>query len=316
MCKKKTHEEFLEELYEKNTHFRRGIFKVIGEYKTAKTKIQVEDEFGICEITPNSLLSRGVRCELRSAINKTDYFINRAKKVHGDKYSYKNLIYIEIKKKGLLTCKEHGDFEQILDNHLQGEGCQLCAQKERTNKQKTTINDFLNKAYNVHGDRYNYSLVKNIENNSTKIEIICDEHGKFKQPLGSHLMGRGCYKCGQKTMGGFGGYCTTMAERNKKEWLEKKCYLYLVKLFNEQEIFYKIGLTIHENILKRFHDVPYKKSVIEKMEGNLYDLIFREKFFLNKFKDSNYKPKLYFKGHTECFNKQILEKLNTIKNEI
>lgn len=59
---------------------------------------------------------------------------------------------------------------------------------------KSNTMDFIKKAKNIHGDKYDYSCVEYFRSNQ-KIEIICFLHGKFKQTPNSHLMGHGCPKC-------------------------------------------------------------------------------------------------------------------------
>jgi hypothetical protein len=61
---------------------------------------------------------------------------------------------------------------------------------------KNTLELFIYKANNKHNYKYDYSLVKYI-NNKTKISIIypIDNHGLFYQTPNSHLMGQGCVKC-------------------------------------------------------------------------------------------------------------------------
>jgi very-short-patch-repair endonuclease/ribosomal protein L37E len=54
---------------------------------------------------------------------------------------------------------------------------------------------FIQKAKEIHIDKYDYSLVNYI-NNKTKIEIICSKHGMFQQVPSDHLKGHGCSKCG------------------------------------------------------------------------------------------------------------------------
>lgn len=46
----------------------------------------------------------------------------------------------------------------------------------------------------VHGDRYEYPVQK-FEKTSSKIEIICQEHGDFSQTINSHKKGDGCPYC-------------------------------------------------------------------------------------------------------------------------
>lgn len=84
----------------------------------------------------------------------TDQFINKAKAVHGDTYSYTKTIYINRKNKLLITCLEHGDFSQFPSNHLAGNGCPKCS-----NVYKYNTYEFIAKAKVVHGDKYDYQQV-------------------------------------------------------------------------------------------------------------------------------------------------------------
>lgn len=65
---------------------------------------------------------------------------------------------------------------------------------------KLTTEEFIEKAREKHGDTYNYSLVEYV-NSSTKIKIICKEHGEFKQAPNKHLFENGCNKCAIKNQG-------------------------------------------------------------------------------------------------------------------
>ena len=125
----------------------------------------------------------------------TDLFIKKAKLIHGDKYDYSKVDYRQNKNKIIIICKEHGEFEQTPNSHLLNKGCSKCGLISRTNKRKTTINKFIEKAISVHGDKYDYSKVDYI-NSHTKIIIICKKHGEFQQIPCSHLSNRSCPKCG------------------------------------------------------------------------------------------------------------------------
>ena len=60
---------------------------------------------------------------------------------------------------------------------------------------KVTTEDFIHRAREVHGDKYDYSktvYVAAIEN----VTIICPTHGEFQQRPANHLSGRGCHECG------------------------------------------------------------------------------------------------------------------------
>jgi very-short-patch-repair endonuclease len=59
---------------------------------------------------------------------------------------------------------------------------------------RKTIEEFVFKAKKLHGDKYDYSFCEYL-NNYTKIKIICNKHGEFKQTPNNHLSGNGCPDC-------------------------------------------------------------------------------------------------------------------------
>jgi hypothetical protein len=59
---------------------------------------------------------------------------------------------------------------------------------------KLTIEEFIQKAVQKHGKKYDYSLVILI-NCQTKVKIICPVHGIFEQTPVMHLRGQECHKC-------------------------------------------------------------------------------------------------------------------------
>lgn len=117
-------------------------------------------------------------------------FIERAKEVHGDKYDYSKFEYKGCYNKSIIICPEHGEFEQSPNNHIKNHGCPMCARNK-----KLTVESFIEKANKVHNNKYDYSLVTNINNCNDKITIICPEHGEFQQRIDMHLKGQGCGYC-------------------------------------------------------------------------------------------------------------------------
>ncbi len=60
---------------------------------------------------------------------------------------------------------------------------------------KVTLEEFIERARAVHGDRYDYSKVV-YKNNSTKVEVICAEHGSFFPKPINHIQNQsGCPAC-------------------------------------------------------------------------------------------------------------------------
>jgi len=60
---------------------------------------------------------------------------------------------------------------------------------------KLTTEAFIERAREVHDDKYDYSKVAYVETHQ-KVNIICPEHGSFPQTPSSHLQGNGCPGCG------------------------------------------------------------------------------------------------------------------------
>ena len=87
--------------------------------------------------------------------------LKRFKKVHGDKYDYSLVEYISESKKVKIICKNgHGDFPMTPKDHFRGRGCPDCGKIRRINKSKLSRKQVLDRFKRVHGDTYDYSLVK------------------------------------------------------------------------------------------------------------------------------------------------------------
>ena len=129
----------------------------------------------------------------------TKDFIERAIKVHGDKYDYSKVEYTNNKTKVCIICPIHGEFWQTPKKHLKGQGCKKCGFKIRTPhgplySKRLTTKEFINKAIEVHGGKYDYSKVEYVTMKE-KVTIVCPYHGIFLQLPSSHLKGHGCPIC-------------------------------------------------------------------------------------------------------------------------
>ena len=121
-------------------------------------------------------------------IRTTEQFIEKARKVHGDKYDYSKVEYVNSSTKVCIICPEHGEFWQRPANHLCGQGCPKCC----GNYLDKEI--FIEKANKIHKNKFCYDKV-NFNTNKDKVCIICPEHGEFWQRVDHHLQGFGCSKC-------------------------------------------------------------------------------------------------------------------------
>jgi Zn ribbon nucleic-acid-binding protein/very-short-patch-repair endonuclease len=144
----------------------------------------------------------GVALTFKSALNKTEFAISKFRKIHGDKYDYSKVEYVSSQTKIEIICPKHGSFFQVPNSHLNGNACPECGKlTPRSIKvKKKTTEEFIEKAREIHGDFYDYSLVEYV-NSETRVKIICPIHGEFEQVAGTHLGGKSCKKCGRARTG-------------------------------------------------------------------------------------------------------------------
>lgn len=251
-------------------------------------------------------------CNPRGKVSLSE-FIRRSNKLHNFKYSYKKIEMLKnTRQKVLITCLEHGDFLQIADQHLHGRGCPDCGNEAIRNKSKLGLDEFVRRASKKHNNKYDYSKVE-YRNGYTKVLIICPEHGEFWQRPHGHMQSRGCKQCGDESKFNFSrAKYIKHAKRNYKG----KASLYLIKCESQEEVFYKIGITVL-SIEERFRNViPYDYEVLYEVKrdvGFVWDLESRLHEIL---KEYAYRPALNFGGVTECFEhipKSVIKLLNNIK---
>ncbi len=131
---------------------------------------------------------------------KTTNFIEKARKIHGDKYNYSKVEYVNSKTKVCIICPEHGEFWQAPGEHSKGSGCPLCYKECRGNMCRKGVERFINQSEEIYGKYYNYSQV-NYKDAHTKVYIICPKHGGFYKTPQNHLRGQGCPICGNLRKG-------------------------------------------------------------------------------------------------------------------
>ncbi len=219
---------------------------------------------------------------MNSLIIAEKKFYQTAKKIHGNKYDYSKVVYVNAKDNVIITCKVHGEFKQTPDTHTRGAGCPKCAGILRL-----TNEEFISRANEIHKNKYDYSRV-NYVNAREKINIICHEHGNFEQIAYNHLTGRGCPNC---AISGF----------NK----EKSAILYYLKISNG--LAYKIGIT-NRSVEERFIGEMDQIEIIKiwHYEKGI-DALKKENEILTKYADFLYLGSSILKsGNTELFYINIL----------
>lgn len=193
------------------------------EYIDQKTKVCIIcPTHGEFWIRPSHHINKGNNqrgCPLCGDIERrkntrknTVWFVEKAKKIYGDKYNYSKTEYTHTDEKLCIICPIHGEFWQTPHIHLQGHGCPKCGGTE-----KLSTKDFIEKSKEIHGDRYDYSKVE-YDGNFKKVCIICPKHGEFWQHANQHMQGRGCPHCRQSSL-----------EKEIREFLDKENIEYVAQ---------------------------------------------------------------------------------------
>lgn len=113
--------------------------------------------------------------------------IKKLNEIHKNKYDYiiEKEIYNLTDKIKLIDRLTSDIFYYRVDRHLKG-----------MKPNKITLNYFLIKSKEIHSNKYDYSLITDIRGGRSKVDIICKDHGIFKQMVSNHInLGDGCPKC-------------------------------------------------------------------------------------------------------------------------
>jgi hypothetical protein len=263
--KTKTQEQVIKEFKE-----------VHGEWYDYSKVVYVDSHTKVCVICPihgefwqtpaKHLSGQGCpHCGGSLKLTKEE-FVERSIEVHGEWYDYSKVVYVNNRTKVCITCPIHGEFWQTPCEHLSGCGCPHCS-----GLVKLTTEAFVEKAIKKHGEWYDYSKVEYI-NNSTKVLIICPDHGGFWQTPNAHLRGQGC------------PHCSGNAQLSKEEFVERSIEVH-GEWYDYSKVVYINAHTkvciIHKKCGKEFWQTPsshlsgkgcpYCKA--SKLENSVYKIL-------------------------------------------
>ena len=259
--------------------------------------------------TPNGhLKGKGCKnCDINNRKTTQKEFITQAIKVHGDKFGYEKVNYVNNHTKVKIYCKKcKRYFYQTPNGHLKGKGCKNCD----INNRKTTQKEFITQAIKVHGDKFGYEKV-NYVNNHTKVKIYCKKCKKcFYQTPNSHLKGRGCPFCVHiitKPELEFLKYCKVP---NKPSNRQVKIKRYNVDgiIRSKKEVFEFLGSIHHgdSRIYKRTDIHP----IFKKTYGELYDYTIKRFNHLIELSGRDYIIRYVWGRDWDLYKKGLLSKPN------
>lgn len=209
----------------------------------------------------------------------TPEFIEKARTVHGDKYDYSRVAYVNSKTRITISCKTHGYWSCQPDVHLTGKGCPTCGSKPWT----ITTQSFIDDCTKLHGGVYDYSKTCYVRS-SQKVIVTCNHHGDFTITPNDHRKGRGCSRCAET------GYS-----------INKPGTLYVL----QSEGVIKVGITnraVHSRVneINKTVDEKFMVSITLHCNDGLIPQVL-ERQLKEKLKAKYKQPKHKFDGYTECF---------------
>lgn len=196
-----TQDKFLEEA-EKHNDGRYDFSKVV--YVNNNTKVEIIcKEHGSFWTLPRTFLA-GHHCpKCQKRYSDTEYFIEQAKKKHGDKYDYSKVEYINSTTNVYIICRRCGKgFWQSPNSHLRGSGCECYAREAKSKAARKEliygvgINDYKGYIIDENGeylDSYNtwfqmlrrcYNENENYKHPTYKDCFVCEDwkyYSKFKE---------------------------------------------------------------------------------------------------------------------------------------
>ena len=198
-------------------------------------------------------------------------FIQRASKIHDNKYIYDKSKYVNAMTKIPITCKKHGVFWMLPMNHLLGQGCPKCVGRG------LNTDEIVSMFRDKHGNKYDYSKVV-FEKMHTKVCIICPQHGEFWQTPSKHLLGQECPKCAVETR-------SKLKTMTNDEFKERSSIIHNGKYIYDKTIYIgtyvpiTITCPIHGDFLQRANDhlnghgCPHCGNNISTMENEICEYL-------------------------------------------
>jgi len=111
------------------------------DYTDNKTPVIIScKKHGDFKQRPDNHLA-GAGCKYCNYILSNSDFIDRCRKIHGNKFNYDRVKYKTYKEYVEIGCQNHGYFNQLARVHLDGFGCPICSQSVGENKIKKYLEE-------------------------------------------------------------------------------------------------------------------------------------------------------------------------------
>lgn len=273
-----------------------GELKVVSKFKGLNFPVLVEDKYGILSIPKAGALFRG-KPTIKTALNKTEYFMGMLRVEHPEIAKLVTPVseYETMKKKMLFNTR-YGLVSVNPDNLIHGHVPTI---RVAVNRKEY----FKNQLLFLYDNKYDF-IINSTDRHKGRVTLICPIHGEQSVDSDAIFLGRGCPLC-------------------NKFW-EKSDTFYLVRLYDEKESFYKLGISYitDKGEVRRFREYKTLGYNIEVIYTHTFEDALECKEFETKLKQiirpNLYKPsKWEYESSTETFTNELLPTiLENIKYDI
>lgn len=223
-----------------------------------------------------------------------ELFLNKLKKINIKVFSEITVVKFKDCKNNSLFLHKYGEISLPYTELYRSKGTFIRSAINKTNFWIKSLKDIRKDYDNIDYSKVIYKGVKN------KVKLRCKKHNyKYEQRTTHHSKGiQGCPKCAKQIL----RYSKENFINHKKFFKDKKGLLYVIYLYNEEESFYKVGITSSLRFKYRINQLKkyYKVEIQYTAEDSIEKCFVLEQQFLKEFLFYKYTPNKKFKGYTEC----------------
>lgn len=268
----------VEELYN-------GEFEVVSRYKGLDEPILVKNKYGVMRLPKASQVLNN-RPTIKMALNKTEYFMNQLRESYPETAKIITPVseYVAMKTKMLFDTK-YGLVSISPDALIHGHVPMAKSAVDRKDYMRKQLLD-------LYDNKYDFIITSTNRHEGRNI-LVCPVHGEVSIDSCHIFSGCGCPKCNHN-------------------W-EKSDHLYIIRLYSNDESFYKLGITSLQNgVPRRYRDykrLGYNVEEIKLIKFDNWEMCKDKETKLKRIiKNYLYTPKHWdCNSSTECFKENLLE---------
>ena len=211
---------------------------------------------------------------------KQEIFLERAKKIYGDKYDYSKVEYKGCNVEIIVIDKSSKEEIRVIPKYF-------LSGHIRTKKEEKA-DSFIKKSKEKFGDRFDYSKTRYV-NSHTPVTLVCNEHGEFDVNMYTHLYSKDglCPFCG---VGG--------GKRLSTDYIKRRCQKIYGDKYDYSKVEYKGGnakteavkivCPVHGSFFKTYDSIQTRDCGCPKCakeEKELNDAISNGEKFIEKSKN-------------------------------